>query len=147
MHLAQAGNGIFSFGENFTFSKTGKEIAEKANAVIKRIHDEIREKRLSVADIVEKREIDFDAALEEADSVYDENIGSSKAYSNVAAVLNNAAAKAMKEIQEDIRKVQEASRVIVRKRTQIAEMERLTRNIDPSQVFTLHWVDLVLLDF
>lgn len=151
MHRANMNHGYpIQFGDNFTFQKTGDEVAKRAVEVVKGFHNKIEELKKSVADICKRREIDFSAALEEAGDVIDvhEDISSSRAYSNVASAMNAVGAKkVIEEMNKDINAVKTAAQSIVSHQAQIAELERLTRNIDPKKKFDLSWTDLVRLGF
>ena len=144
--------GMIEIGENFTFKKTGKEISDRIDTCVATVHTEIEYLRSTVAEVCKKREIDFTAAIEEANEEISEvrpglDLASSRAYSNIAASMSNAVSKAIQEMQSDVNKVQAAAREIVNKKNKLIELERLKNNIEPIHVFTLTWKDLGTFNF
>lgn len=138
-----------TFGEPFKFKKTGKDIAEKANAKIVKIQQDMEKARAASEEICKKYGVELDEAVSEEEKLGgdDDEMAVSSVdtrYSN--KVLERGGIKA-KDIQSDLNKIQQAAREIIYLKQQINTYKMLAANIEPAREFDLHFSQLVQLGF
>lgn len=140
-----------TFGDPFKFKKLGKDIAEKANAKIVKLQQDMEKARTNSAELCKKYGVELDEAVTEEEKLGEVDDESEMAvdavrnsYSN--KVLERGGMKA-KDIQADINKIQQAAREIIYFKQQINTFKMLAAHIEPTREFDLHFSQLVQLGF